>query len=467
MNIDALSGAAKAALTLSCALCAGLTYSNSALALDLGFEGRIGIASSDNVLGVNRGTPEEDSGVIGNSVIGVYGEQKGRLVRGAFAGELDSRQQLDDEDAQISTVSRFLGAAEIQLTPRALSWYVGDILGSVRVDNALQPIDDAESERRRNVFVTGPSFIHDIDGFSRTRARLLYTFQSEEDEELETLYNAALAWERDLTPGSFWGLRFNDIYTQQPSDSDELDFNRASLAAFFNRLRGFTELYGELGVTQYDTDEESLNGVRARVNLTRTLGPTTSLTLALSRDLSDQTLNTVESLIGDSQGVQPEADGFFDETTVEIGFSYQARATSLDLGAGMTLQDYRLLGSVATGDADALDQSQNFVFGTLNQGLGARLRSELGFSFQNEQFEELADERDSVLLSAALIYRLSRSFEIEGGVLGNYRNGRRTDGNGMLEEIDVVENRLTLGIRWAPPSRASKDLTVELKSLLQ
>jgi len=139
-----------------------------------------------------------------------------------------------------------------------------------------------------------------------------------------------------LTPGSFWGFRFNDIYTQQPSDSEELDFNRASLALFGNRLRGFTELYGELGATRYDTDEESLDGVRALLRLTRTLGPSTNLTLALSRDLSDQTLNTVESLIFDSQAEQPQADGFFDETRIELAFSYQERLTSLDLGVGMS-----------------------------------------------------------------------------------------------------------------------------------
>jgi len=81
-------------------------------------------------------------------------------------------------------------------------------------------------------------------------------------------------------------------------------------------------------------------------------------------------------------------------------------------------------------------------------------------SFQNEKFEQLPDERDSLLISANLIYRISRSFELEGGVLSNLLNGRRTRGDGALEEIDVIENRLNIGVRWAPPSRASKELTV-------
>lgn len=470
MMSQGLPGAARDALKVSCAL-AGFIFSASALALDLGFEGRLGITLSDNVLGLNRDSAGVRNGTVGNGIIGVYGEQKGRTVRAAFAGELDARKQLDaddGEDDELSTVSRFLGAAEVQLTPRALSWYFGDILGSVRSDTTLERSDGSETERRRNVFVTGPSFVYDIDAFSRTRARLLYTHQSEDEEELESLYNAAFSWERDLTPGSFWGLRFNDIYTQQPPDSEDLDFNRVSVSAYANRLLGFTELYGELGATRYDADEDSLNGLRARLQLIRTLGPSTSLSMALSRDLSDQTLNTIENRTDEGNFEEFEADEFFDETTIEVGFSYQARATSLDVGASFSVQEYRLLNSGGQADPEAQDQQQTFLYGTLNQGLGARLRGELGLSFQNEQYDALPDEEDSLLVSAVLIYRLSRSFEVEGGVLSNLRNGRESSGDGtMLDEIDVMENRVTLGIRWAPPSRASKDLTVELKSLLQ
>ena len=72
-----------------------------------------------------------------------------------------------------------------------------------------------------------------------------------------------------------------------------------------------------------------------------------------------------------------------------------------------------------------------------------------------------------------LLYRLGRSFELEAGYVFDRAEGLSTrpgaagDGTLVREDIDVTENRVTLGIRWAPPSRASRDLTIELKSLLQ
>lgn len=458
----------------ACLVCLALPSLASvpAHALELGFEGYAALIASDNIEADDSG--EEEDGLIGVGLVGVYGERRGPRVRGAFTGELDARRRLDDDDGESGTVSRFLGAAEVALTPRALRWYIGDILGGVRTDDAIQPISDhADAVARRNVFVTGPSLEYDIGGSSRVRSRLLYVNQREDDEELETLWNAQLGWERDAGLGARVGLLLADVYTDSVDEEESgPDFNRFSASAYGSRERGFLLLYGELGATRYDADEESLDGLRAELSATRALGPASSVVARLSRDLSDQSLSTVESLIEDGSGEEPEADGFFDETRLELGYLLDTERSSLDIGAGIARRDFRLLagGDGRLVDGDGEDQVQGFAYAALSQRLAARWRAELGASYERQSHDEREDERDSFLGSLRLLYRLGRSFELEAGYLFDRASGSRTrarDGAAVLEDIDVTENRLTLGLRWAPPSRASRDLTVELKSLLR
>lgn len=449
-------------------------------ALDLGFEAYTSVIASDNVGGDN--SPDEEDGLIGTGLIGVYGEQRGRVATGGFEGEIDARRRLDEDDGggdrDIDTVTRFLGAAEFRLTPRALTWYVGNILGGVRLDDAVQPIsDNVGSVRRRNVFVTGPELDYALDPDTRLASRLLYVNQTEEGERLETLWNASVDWRRETTPGSYFGLSLGDIYTDNVEDADTTagpdgDFNRVSAAAYWNRVRGFLELYGQVGATRYDTDEDSLNGLNAAARATRLLGPDSSVSLELARDLSDQTLSTVESLVEDGSGVQPEAEGFFDETRLELVYALASTRLSADLGAGLARRDYRLL----TGDGGAAlagaseDQTLGYAFGFLSRALGTRWRAELGARYERQSYDDRDDETDSILGSARLLYRFARSFELEAGYVFDRADGVRTrlvDDALEREAVDVTENRITLGVRWAPRSRASRDLTIELKSLLQ
>jgi len=461
------------------ALLVSISCIPAAHALELGFEGLLSVEGSDNINDVN--SPDEENGTTGAALLGVYGEQRSRAIQAAFTGEIETRRILSDEDSTQTTLSRFLGAAEIALTPRSWRWYFGDILGGVRNDNAVQTIDDSQIDQR-NVFVTGPSFEYDVDGVSRTRARALYVNQTEEDEVIESLYTFNFSHERETTPGSYYGFRVGDVYTDIPEDLDpgvgqaaNGDFNRSTVSAFWNRLRGFVELYGELGVTRYDTEEESLNGLNAELRAIRTLGPQTFVTARLTRNLNDQTLSTVESLIaggGDSAGLRPEVAGFFADTELSLAYSYQSSITSTDIGVGISQLDYQLLATDPSLQlsADGEDQQQAFAYTSISTRFTNRLRGELGLRYERQEYDNRPDETDSVLAGGQLVYRLSRSFELEGSIVHDSAKGlltRFSTGVGVEEDIDVSENRVTIGLRWAPPSRASRDLTVELKSLLQ
>lgn len=461
------------------AMLTAISWTGTAAALDIGFEGLLSAERSDNVNGAN--SPDEEDGTTIGGLLGVYGEQRSRRVDAAFAGEIDTRRINTDAGSSNDTITRFLGAADVSLTPRSWRWYFGDILGGVRNDNAIQSIDDAVVDRR-NVFVTGPTFAYDVADFSRTRARLMYVNQTEEDQVIESLYTASFSYERDITPGSYFGVRLANIYTDAPSEEDaqiagvsDQDFNRASVSAYWNRVQGFLELYGELGATRYDADQESLNGLSAQLRATRRLGRQSSVSLRLTRDLNDQTLSTIESLIdgaGESVGLRPEVAGFFTDTRLALEYSFQTSLISFTFGAGVGQLDYQLLATELNAglSADNQDQTQGFAFASISRRFTTRLRSELAINYEQQTYDNLNDETDSILATARIIYRLTRSLELEGSVRRDTASGLLTrfgGGTTLEEDIDITENRFAIGLRWAPPSRASRDLTVELKSLLQ
>lgn len=462
---------------------------NNARAVEMGFQALLQLEASDNIEGANA--PDEQQGTIQSLLLGVYGERRGQVVTAAFLGELDVRNTTTADDSDANSFSQFLGAAEFRLTPRSWTWYFGNVLGGIRTDDALQPIDDLVLQRR-NVFVTGPAFEYEQVGISRTSARALFVNQSQDNVLLENLYSVNFKHERDLIIGSFYGIRLGNIFTDLPEGDDarlaigttaaDEDFNRSTFGVFYQRAIGFTTLFGEVGATRYDADTEALNGYNAELRVTQELGPQTSFTVFAKTDLSDQTLSAVESLVQSGEaavGIAQDTAGFFTESTVGARYSFERDDRGVDFAAGVSQLDFELLSGSAQSVADANDEDrlQGFATAVWAQRLSSQLRSELSLSYETQEFDNIVDNSESLLLGAQLTYSLTRSFNLLLGITHDSGTGLRTrftelvdDGEdlviGVAEDIDVTETRFSIGLNWAPPSRARQDLTVELKSLL-
>lgn len=447
-----------------------LCFSGAALALDIGFESQLGVSISDNVLGADAGSELE--GQIGTAQFGVFGEQKGTTIRGAFSGELYSQRRLDDPDDEFSAVTQFIGAAEWNITPRTISWYVGDIIGGVRADDALQSIDDTD-EPRRNVFVTGPQFTYELDSFSRLNARFLYINQSQDDTQLEALYDSTASWEFDTDRGNTWGLRFGNIYTDNPEENLEGDFNRFSVSGYWRRDRGRNRYEAQLGGTRYDTEDTSINGANARFTFNRQLSAQTAVSVALTRDLRDETLTTLETLFEDGTGIAPDGDGFFDETRLDLTYLFKSVDTNFDASVGVGQSDFRLLADNAGlfVDGDSEDRNNFYASGSISRSFTPRTTLTAKLSYEAQDFINRVDNNQSLLGTLEYGYQLTRSFQLQASYRGIVSDGERTRnagaGDQLVELIDVIENRVTVGLRWAPPTRASKEQTIELKSLLR
>jgi len=445
-------------------------FSGTASALEVGFESIVTVDASDNVFAANAG--EEVEGQVGFAQFGVFGEQRGTRVQGGFSGEIYSQRQLDDPDANFSAITQFIGAAEFQITPRALSWYVGDILGEVRVDDGIQSIEEAPLTTR-NIFATGPQFVYEIDSFSRINTRFMYITQSQDDIELETLYNTDGSWEIDTARGNTWGTSISNIFTDNPEENLEGDFNRFSLAATWRRSRGLNSYSAQLGGTRYDTEDESLNGVNARFSFERQLSPQSIVALQFTRDLSDQALTTIDSLLDNGTGLQGETNGFSDDTRVNLSYAVTKTNFSYSFGVGVGQSNFRLISNdisfIDSGDGE--DRRSMNAVATYQRAFTPYTSIETALTYEQQDFINRPDTAQSVLGEARAIRRLSRSFEAILGYRFTLADGQQTRLNGFneagTETIDSIENRVSVSLRWAPPSRVTQDLTIQLKSLLR
>ncbi len=455
-------------------------------ALEVGFEGSVSydsIQSTDNTALFG----EQDSELnLGIAQITVFGEQRTRSLNAGFSGEFETRTGFEDEDDTVNTVTRFTGSADVALSAQSLRWYFGNVLTGVRNEDSVRIADDL-NQFSRNIFMTGPTYRSTTEGFGTTEARLFYVNQTQEDENLETLYSFSASHQRETTIGSFYGIRFNDIYTDEPDTfsadptvADQIgeDINRITVSIFNNRARELTGLYTELGATRYQTDDEEVDGLTAIVRGSLTMGPETTLTAEISHSLNDQTIRTVDVLLeggGDDDGLQPGANGIFAETRFDIGYSINRPVSEIEFSLSVAQLDYRLLtgNSVITTDADSQDQYQGTVEATYARRFGSRINTALSTAYEREEFINQPAYTDAILFSAELNYTLTRTLSLEMSVIYDAAEGVRSQvvaANGAVASfnafpVDETQTRASIGIRWAPPSRAERGMGTGLVSL--
>ncbi len=442
-----------------------------AQALDIGLEASARVEASDNVGGSAVGTEEE--GQLGFVLLGVYGEQRGRIFQAGFSGELETRRVLNDDDADPTTLNNFFGAANVLLTP-TFSWYFGNVLGTVQTSDEILSFED-EDTARRNVFVTGPSFNYNISSVSELSAEILYFNQNQNDIDLAQLVTARLGWRQTSNGGNTFGINLDNIYTDEPEiDAGEEinpDTNRFSATAFWERTRGLLSWYAALGGTRFQVEDAGVNGVNAEFRLARRLGPQTDLTFSIGSDLTDENIATIDSLLDDGTGLAPEAAGIFQGNNISLVYSTSSSLNSFEVGIRGSSSEFQLLEELGALDDPALDDNVTVsIFGVLSRRLGSRFNVDLGLEFENQRFSNLDDESDSVRASALLGFQINESFSLSAGLRSARSEGISTRDNISLEadgSFEIIENRALVQLRWAPPSRATQEPVIQLKQLLR
>jgi len=418
------------------ALAAGLASAAPVRAFDIGLEAEIRVETSDNVGGANEGL--EEDGQFGFASFEVFGEQRGRLVQAGFSGELETQRLLSDEDSDLTTLNNFSGAANVTLSP-TFSWYFGDVLGTIRTGDDFVPLDDDELSTRR--LVTGQ-----------------------------------FEWRQDTRGGNTFGVDISDFFADEPSSSDgfdaNFDSNRFSASVFWERIRGRISWFGSIGATRFDVDDDTINGANAEFRVTRQFTPESSLIFSIGTDLSDSNISTIDSLLSDGVGIEPEASGVFQLNQASIIYDFNASGNAIQVGGRVEDAQFELLTlDDASDDPSLQDNLTLSVFGTLSRQLARRWSLDANLLLENQTFDNLPDDLNGVTGSVSLNFQINRSFSLNGGFRTAFSEGIDTQqsipGVGDDGEFNITETRATLGLRWAPPSRASREPVVQLRQLLR
>ncbi len=456
-------------------------FSASAYALDIGFESALTVIDTDNYGGLNTGPGNltVPGGLTTELSLGVFGEHTARNYTGGFDANILLRQRSSDDDvSEDNTITRFLGALDYSITPRGINWYFGDVLGTVLPRGQLQALDiDNDDLIRRNVFITGPEFNFELDEASRIRARLLYVNQSDDrDIELDTVYSLSASYESELSSADRWGWLLSDIFTQTPEVSiatqvQESDYNRLSAALFYARARSVNEYYFQAGLTRYSVDDDTVDGAGIQGVFTRALSPQSSVSFSAGQDLSDATLSSIESLSAEGVATVDNVDAVVLETNVSIDYRFDSAFMALDASLGYRDSDYQLLFSEDRDltNPDTEDTTGFFGSVALFRRISRSLTGNAELSFIHEEAVNTGLEQDSLLATLSLSYELSTSWSIEGGVSHGLDEGIENTliGTAFAETpFETEENRVFMTLRWAPPTRATKDSVLELKSLI-
>jgi len=452
-------------------LLASLFLGSFAHALDLGLEASARVEASDNVSGEIAG--EEDVGQIGYVLLGVYGEQRGKLFQAGFSGELESRRVLSDSDSDPTLLNNFFGAATLQLSP-TFSWYFGNVLGTVQTSDELLSFQD-EDTARRNVFVTGPTFDYNINTFSSVLAEVLYFNQSQNDVDLAQLLTARFIWRQETRGRNAFGINLSDIYTDEPEADvaalENTDTNRLSLSAFWERERGLLSWYASLGGTRFQTENAGVNGVNAELRVTRRLGPQSDLVFSLGTDLTDENISTIDSLIDDGAGLIPDAAGVFQSHNIGLIYSGSSAFNTISAGLRGSSSEFKLLEEITGIDDPSLDDNITLsAFGVLSRRVTRQLSLELGAEYENQRFRNVDDEIDTIRADLLLSFQINQSFSISAGSRTVRAEGINTRDNISANadgSFETLENRALVQLKWAPPSRATQEPVIQLKQLLR
>jgi predicted porin len=155
-----------------------------------------------------------------------------------------------------------------------------------------------------------------------------------------------------------------------------------------------------------------------------------------------------------------------------VAYSFEKRNSELEFALSLAQLDYQLL----TGDAsqsilvDGEDQNQGALNVTYSQNFTNRLSAVFAAAYELQEHQNRDDNTDAYQLTAEFAYTLTRSFDLEFSLAYDAAKGLNTRGTAEDPElimIDQTEASATIGVRWAPITRASREMTLEISSLLE
>lgn len=406
------------------------------VAAETGIGVTAGVGHSDNI---RRSDGAEQSESIGQLGVNFSVFQQSRRVNADITGDFSWLNYFDDQyDDEV--VGSFLGDVKLGIVPDRFEWQFADTFGQA----TTQPFVVVTPDNRENInyFTTGPDLIFGMGRSARVKLQGRYTNVAYESAPLD---NDRVSGEGSLIHdfSSASSLSLNARFEQTDFDDNTLntDFDNTQAFVRYQATLSRTQVGVELGYTEVELDaasggvnsgiDSSMSGVLARIEVSRRMSPSSTLSAALGREISNsgdifRQLQQLQSAQVGTQPVQLSSDPFTSQYGT-LAWSFSRNRTGFGLSVSRFEEEYQV--------QTALNRNRT-VFGSyFNRQMTPSLNFQLSAVQNRESYDVLGNQDFRELYgTATLAYQIGRRFSLD---LQYERSDRSSD----LPGGDYTENR--------------------------
>jgi len=398
---------------------------------DFAFTG--GAIQSDNVM---REAVDEESGTIGRIGLDLSYARKSRRL------DTDVDLNLNYETYPADTFDDgFFGGGSAGLVfgilPERIDWLVQENYGQITSSPFVA--DTPDNREDINYFTTGPKFRFQLGGAARLDFSANYSdFRYETRGEDGNSWGGLIAVVRELSQSSSLSLNLG---------GDHYDFDDAANGAYdrysaylsYSARGSRTDIEADLGYTRLDMDDDTPDGLLARLNVTRQVSASVSLSATLGTEFS-----TAGDLFRDGQdqigaGIETgqviASSDPFTSRYGSLGISFDKHRTSLSLDIRFEQERYE----------NEIAQDRNLVRYNLSarRVLSPVLEFSLFGELEQQDFENVDFESDDTRLGSYLNWRLGRHVSLRFQY--DHYDRDSTGDSGAYQE-----NRVSAFVIWSP-----------------
>jgi hypothetical protein len=394
-----------------------------------------GAIQSDNV---TRVADDESSGTIGRIGLDLAYANKTRRVdvdvdvNGGYETWPDDAY--DDDFFGGGSASLDFGIA-----PERFNWLVQENFGQITANPFAA--DTPDNRENVNYFTTGPDFKMPLGSAARLDIAARYSdFQYELREVDGSSYGGDIAVVRDISLKSSLSLNFSgDRYDYD--ESNDYDQYQAYLRYAAKGSR--TQIDADLGYTRLDVNDESPDGMLARVSLVRRIASGMSVSARFGTEYSSsgnlfREGQEIGGVGGGTSDVVATADPFTSRYA-SIGFELARHRTVISMSVRQEQERYEA--------ATTLDRDLTHYNLLLRRSLSPVLELSVFGEFEQQDYENLDFESDDTRAGAFLNWQLGRRTALRFQY--DYYHRGATD-----ESSSFAENRLALYVIWSPVANA-------------
>ncbi len=403
--------------------------------LDLSLTG--GGSWSDNI---GRVALDEEEGTIGRAGVEIGYEQRSRRIETDIDLNAAYEHYFDDtyDDDVIGGVDASLN---LGIVPERLLWVFQENFGQITSD----PFAASTPENREdiNYFTTGPDLL--LSFGSATSLRLSgrysdvnYEFQNVDNQQ----YGASLSLARRLSGTAT--LSFNVEGTRFEFDDPVAndDYDRYQAFVRYDVEGSRTRLTVDAGYTSLDIDEETSDGLLARLSLVRQLSPASALTVTAGTQFSDagDMFRSGQDNLGvslDSSSIVGTSDPF-ESNFGSLAYDFNRNRTAFGFSATYSKEQYET--------ATTLDRDLTTYAAYFSRQLSRAVSARVFLQLEQEEFDVSGFEDEELGGGAYLDWRLGRTLSLR-------LQYDRFDRDSTDPTTEYTENRVSLFAIWSPMER--------------